>query len=227
MKHLTRIFFGVACAVNLAGRIWNPALASAVKPALMPLLAVCVLTYALSHKVDKRTLSLLISAELFGCAGDIFLLSSDFIFFAGGIVMFLIGHIFYITNFGGRSWKGLGWKVWLPAAAVMAATVAVLIVLLQVRGALMPAMAVYGSALMLLVFSTLCGLVRFADKGAWAILFCGAVLFTFSDALIAAETFGVADFALSGFVVMLTYLAAQTLLAIGTIRLAAGTRNLV
>ncbi len=221
MKQLPYIFFGVACAVNLAGRIWNPALASAVKPALMPLLAVCVLTYALSHTLDRRTLSLLISAELFGCAGDIFLLSNKFIFFAGGIVMFLIGHIFYLTIFGGRSWKGLGWKAWLPGAIVMAALVALLIVLLRVSGTLLPAMAVYGSVLMLLIFSTLCGLMRFRDKGAWGILLCGAVLFAFSDSMIAAGIFGVAHFALSGFVVMLTYLIAQTLLAIGALRLAA------
>lgn len=220
MKHLPSVFFGTACAVHLAGCIWAPAFASAVKPALMPLLALCVLTYALSHKLDRRTLSRLTAAELFGCAGDIFLLSSEFLFFAGGIVMFLIGHIFYITNFGGRSWKGLTWKVWVPGAAVMVAVVAVMLVLLRVSGALLPAMAVYGSFLMLLIFSTLCGLVRFPDKGSWSILLCGAVLFTFSDALIAAETFGVANFALSGFVVMLTYLAAQTLLAVGTVRLA-------
>ncbi len=81
-------------------------------------------------------------------------------------------------------------------------------------------MAVYGSVLMLLIFSTLCGLVRFEDKCTWGILLCGALLFTFSDALIAAGTFGVATFALREFVIMLTYLAAQTLLAVGTLRLA-------
>ena len=220
MKRIPALFFAVACLVNLAGRIWEPSVASAVKPALLPLLAVAVLSYALTHKVDIRTLRMLVAAELFGCAGDIFLLSSDFPMFASGIGMFLIGHLFYITIFGGRSWKGLGWKVWLPSAIVMAGVVAGLIVLLKVSGTLLPPMAVYGSILMLLIFSTLCGFIRFDDKKTWGILLAGAVLFTFSDSLIAAETFGVANFQLSSFVVMLTYLAAQTLLAIGTLRLA-------
>ena len=161
------------------------------------------------------------TAELFGCAGDICLLSSAFPFFAAGIGLFLIGHIFYISIFGGRSWKGLGWKVWVPSAIGMALVVAGLLALLKVSGALLPPMAVYGFVLTLLIFSTLCGFIRFADKRTWGILLCGAVLFTFSDALIAAGTFGVATFALREFVVMLTYLAAQTLLAIGTLRLAA------
>jgi len=221
MKRIPAIFFVVACLVNLAGRIWEPALAAAVKPALLPLLAVAVLTYALSHKVDGRTLGMLVTAELFGCAGDICLLSSAFPFFAAGIGLFLIGHIFYISIFGGRSWKGLGWKVWVPSAIAMALVVAGLLALLKVSGALLPPMAVYGFVLTLLIFSTLCGFIRFADKRTWGILLCGAVLFTFSDALIAAGTFGVATFALREFVVMLTYLAAQTLLAIGTLRLAA------
>ena len=220
MKRIPYIFFFVACVLNLCGRIWNPAVAAALKPALLPLLAVCVLVYALSHEVDRRTLGMLVTAELFGCAGDICLLSSSFPLFAGGIGMFLIGHIFYISIFGGRSWKGLGLKVWALSAIGMIALVAALLVLLKVSGVMLVPMAIYGCVLMLLIFSTLCGFIRFADKRTWGILLCGAVLFTFSDALIAAETFHVANFALSQFVVMITYLSAQTLLAIGTLTLA-------
>ena len=62
--------------------------------------------------------------------------------------------------------------------------------------------------------------VRLKDKGTWAILFIGSVLFTFSDCMIAAGTFGVVDFALRDFVIMTTYVTAQVLLAVGTLRLA-------
>ena len=221
MKRLPSIFFVLACLLNIVGKTlgWY-ALAAAVKPALMPLLALSVVVYALDHRIDRRSLELLVCAELFGCAGDIFLLSDAFIFFAAGIVMFLVGHIFYLIQFGGRSWKGLGWKVWLPSLVVMGVLVAVLINLLGIEGALLPPMAVYGSALMLLIFSTLCGFVRFPDKRSWGILLCGACLFTFSDALIAAGTFGVADFDFLEGLIMLTYLSAQSLLAIGTLRIA-------
>jgi hypothetical protein len=73
--------------------------------------------------------------------------------------------------------------------------------------------------LMLLIFSAICGLIRFRQKVTWTLLFLGALLFTFSDCLIAAGTFGVIDFELREFVIMATYLLAQSLLAIGGLRL--------
>lgn len=219
-KNIPAIFFAVACLLNWAGRIWEPALAAAVKPALLPLLALAVLSYAVNHKLDSRKLTLLITAELFGCAGDVCLLSSAFPLFAGGIGAFLIGHIFYISIFGEESWKGLSWKAWVAGLVVMLGLVFGLVKLLRIEGALLAPMAVYGFVLTLLMFSTFCGLVRFKDKCTWGILFAGAVIFTCSDALIAAGTFGVIDFALREFVVMFTYLIAQSLLAWGTVRLA-------
>ncbi|MBR4775924.1 MAG: lysoplasmalogenase [Bacteroidales bacterium] len=219
-KNYPAIFFAVACLLNWAGRIWEPSLAAAVKPALLPLLALAVLWYALSHRVNKRQLTLLILAELFGCVGDTCLLSDAFPLFAGGIGAFLIGHIFYITLFGGISWKGLSWKAWVPGVLVMGGLVFGLVKLLRISGALLAPMAIYGSVLMLLIFSTFCGLVREKDKCTWSVLFCGALLFTFSDSLIAAGTFHVVEFALQEFVIMFTYLVAQTLLAVGGLRLA-------
>ena len=53
----------------------------------------------------------------------------------------------------------------------------------------------------------------------WWILLFGGLLFTFSDAQIAMDTFGVLPFAQRPLVIMLTYLAAQSLLAVGGVRL--------
>jgi uncharacterized membrane protein YhhN len=220
-KNIPAYFFFVACLLNWAGRIWDmPGLSSAVKPALLPLLAMSVLVYALSRRLEKRKLTLLICAELFGCVGDTCLLSSDLPLFAGGIGAFLIGHIFYISIFGGESWKRLGWKAWTAGLVVMLGLVVGLVKVLRISGALLPPMAIYGFVLTLLMFSTLCGLLRLPDKGSWAILFIGSVLFTFSDALIAAGTFGVINFPQQDFVIMFTYLIAQSMLAWGTVRLA-------
>ena len=79
-------------------------------------------------------------------------------------------------------------------------------------------MGVYGFVLMLLIFSTLAGVLR-RGGATWWILLCGALLFTFSDALIAVRNFGDLSPFMSGFGVMSTYLAAQVLLAVGGIRL--------
>lgn len=219
-RNVPAFFFFLACVVNLCGRICEPALASAVKPALLPLLALAVLVFVSNHRTDRHMITLLVTAELFGCVGDICLLFDGFIPFASGIGAFLVGHIFYITLFGGQSWKGMDWKAWLAGLVVMGALVFTLVKLLRIEGALLPPMAVYGFTLTLLIFSTFCGLVRLRDKTAWGLLFVGALLFTFSDALIAAGTFHVWEFELREFVVMLTYLLAQTFLALGTLRLA-------
>ena len=85
-------------------------------------------------------------------------------------------------------------------------------------------MTVYGFVLMLLIFSAFAGVIRMprGRRATWWILLGGALLFTFSDSCIAMGTFGVMTFPLRHFVVMVTYLAAQSLLAVGGVRLILG-----
>lgn len=216
-------FFVIAAVLNLIGCIQGTVLADTVKPALLPLLSATTLAYLLGREVkDYRSVGLLITAQLFGCTGDVLLIPDGFAFFASGIAAFLIGHIFYMRLFGGRSWKGLTAWQWAIAIVVMAAAVFGLVKAIGVNGALLGPMAVYGFALMMLIFSTLAGVLRMPRRTTWCILLAGALLFTFSDSCIAMGTFGVMTFALRHFVVMLTYLAAQALLAVGGVRLILG-----
>ena len=210
------LFFLVASILNVTGKVWNPVLAETVKPALMPLLALTAVCAA--GGVERKEIRILVLALLFGCVGDTFLIFDGFLPFVFGMVAFLTGHIFYMCLFGGKSWKGFTWKTWVPAIVAMAALTAVLIIAIGVNGAMLVPMCVYGFALMILIFSALAGTVRFKTCAWWTIL-CGAVLFTFSDACIALGTFG-HDFAGRNVVIMLTYLAAQSLLAAGAIKLA-------
>ena len=93
-----------------------------------------------------------------------------------------------------------------------------------VNGVMLAPMGIYGLVLTFLIFSALAGVLR-PDKRlsgsncTWWILLCGAVLFTFSDSLIAVRNFGELSPFMSGFGVMFTYLLAQSLLAIGGVRL--------
>jgi len=220
-RNIPALFFVIAALINWAGRYWGiDEMAAAVKPALMPLLAASVLSYATNRRLDRKKLTLLVSALIFGAVGDICLLFDAFPLFAGGIGAFLIGHLCYISIFGRESWKGMDWKGWVLGLILMSGLVFGLIKLLHIVGTLLPPMAVYGSVLMLLMFSTFCGLLRLRDKGTWLLLFLGSVLFTFSDCMIAAGTFQVLQFPLQEFVIMTTYVVAQSLLAIGTVRLA-------
>ncbi|MBR1869704.1 MAG: lysoplasmalogenase [Bacteroidales bacterium] len=213
-------FYGIACLLNVGGWIWAPALSSVIKPALMPLLALSVLAYVRGVRMDARALALLVTAQLCGWAGDTLLLGEPLALFASGLGMFFIGHFFYFALFGPRAWKGMSLGTWIISVALMVVIVAVLIRLMHIEGVLLIPIAIYGIELMLLIFSGLCGFVRVpGERGTWLMLLCGAVLFTFSDSLIAAQMFGVLDFFLCDFTIMLTYLAAQSLLAIGTIRL--------
>lgn len=215
-------FFLIACVLNWIGCVQETALAATVKPALLPLLSATTLAYLVENRVkDYRSVALLVTAQLFGCTGDVLLIPDGFLFFASGIAAFLFGHICYITLFGGRSWRGLTLWQWAIAFVVMAATVLVLVKAIGIKGALFGPMLVYGFTLMLLIFSALAGVLRMprGRRGTWWILLAGTLLFTFSDACIAMGTFGVMTFALRHFVVMFTYLAAQSLLAVGGVRL--------
>ena len=64
-RNLPALFLVIATLVNWTGLyLGNDALASAVKPSLLPLLAASVLVYALNRRMDGRKLALLVSAEL-------------------------------------------------------------------------------------------------------------------------------------------------------------------
>ena len=106
----------------------------------------------------------------------------------------------------------------------MLAIVLRLVKAIGIQGELFVPMLVYGFALMLLIFSALAGVLRMPRdrRATWWILLAGALLFTFSDACIAMGIFGVMTFAFRHFVVMFTYLAAQSLLAVGGVRLILG-----
>ena len=215
-------FFLLACVLNWIGCIQGTDLADAVKPALLPLLCATSLAYLLGRdEVHDRSAGLLVAAQLFGCAGDVLLMPSSDVLFLIGMAAFLVGHLFYIRLFGGRSWKGLKPGPWAISILVMLAVVPVLMKAIGIQGELFVPMLVYGFALMLLIFSALAGVLRMprGSRATWWILLAGALLFTFSDACIAMGMSGVMTFALRHFVVMFTYLAAQTLLAVGGVRL--------
>lgn len=225
-------FYAVTCILNLYGCLIEGPLERYVKPALLPLLCVTTLAYLLSvpkngitsDRNTAKMAALLMTGQLFGYGGDTMLMGPGFIWFAGGIVLFLIGHICYFSLFGGISWKGLRPIHWVIAVVCMLAATAGLILGIGVNGAMLPPMGIYGFVLTVLIFSGLAGVLRpdAVSRGGrltWWIILCGALMFTFSDSLIAIRNFhGLSPF-MGGFVVMLTYLIAQTMLAIGGIRL--------
>lgn len=218
-------FFLVCCVLDLISCITgDDRMECCVKPALMLTLCITSLTWLHFRQgsiARPRLIPLLLCGQLFGFAGDTMLMGRGFPFFAGGIGLFLIGHVFYITLFGKLSLKGLRPWQWVAGIAGGLAIVAVSASAIGAHGAIIVPMGVYAMALVMLIFSTLMGAIRFGGL-TWWLLLAGAMLFTFSDALIAVRSFGTISPFMNGFVVMVTYLAAQSLLAAGASRLITG-----
>lgn len=215
---LPAAFLLVAAIVNFAARfVGNAEVASMVKPALLPLVALT--TVAAIGSLEDKAIRRLVTAQLLGMAGDIFLIAEGTLPLALGLGCFLAGHIFYFLFFGPRSWKGIKPAQWAGILAVICAAVAGLLVGIGVKGIFLVPFAIYGLALMFLVFCGVAGVIRnIGQKASWVIVACGGILFAFSDSLIAVQMFHGASTSLE-FLVMVTYVAAQCLLAWGAVRL--------
>ena len=219
------VFFLAACVLNLIGGIQGTALADIVKPALLPLLSATCLAYLVGREyVDLFATALLVTAQMFGGLGDALLLLNGFPFFLGGMAAFLVGHIFYMALFGGQSWRGLAVWQWAIAIVVLAAALWGVMTQIGLDGDMFVPMLVYGFVLMLLIFSALAGVLRMpkGKRATWWILLFGALLFACSDFCLAMSISGLMKFSLRHFLIMFTYLAAQSLLAVGGIRLILG-----
>lgn len=227
MKHrrlwiIPGVFFLIACAVNLYGCVMNNLTVERyVKGALMPLLAVTAMAYLAQRPFHKRVAGTLLLAQMLGWAGDSLLMGEGFVWFASGIGCFLLGHIGYISIFS-RAVKGLRPITWVITTIVMAGLLVALVLGIGISGALLVPMVIYGAALLVITFCGLCGLVRGQgpSSAAWWMVTLGGLLFVISDGLIAMRTFGLAHFELRGFVIMSTYLVAQSLLCAAAARIA-------
>jgi uncharacterized membrane protein YhhN len=187
--------YALLCLLQLAFVLFGPDIARIVtKVLLMPALALAVLPAATP---------LLIGALIGGWIGDIFLLA-DGTWFLIGMAAFAGGHICYIAQFVGRGGRP-------RVAAIVGYFViwaAMITLLWPDLGALRIPVALYS----LLLATTA---VTSTNAGLRAGL--GGALFLISDSMIAM---GLADWSrppLVDFWIMLTYVAAQYLLATGIV----------
>ncbi|WP_411148763.1 lysoplasmalogenase [Streptomyces sp. A30] len=169
------------------------------KPLLMPLLA----AYAAAHGAPR----LLLAALLFGWGGDVLLLFDAEPAFLAGMASFAAGHICYLVLF-----KAYG-KARARCGLLVAYTTALLTTVVLLWPDLPPGLRVpvVGYSLLLTAMAYAAG----ARLGLVAGL--GGALFLLSDTLIAT---GVADWPQPprpDLWIMLTYIAAQFLLTVGTL----------
>ncbi|RLV65740.1 YhhN family protein [Streptomyces sp. CBMAI 2042] len=196
--------FLVAAAVDLAGLLAGLDTVHLVaKPLLMPLLA--------AYAAVRGGPRLLIAALLFGWGGDVFLLADNDLAFLLGMGSFAVGHVCYLTLFGrGRAARART-RASLAAGIAYAVVLAVFLVLIWSDLPAELRVPVAGYSLLLTAMAWRAGVLgRYAAAG--------GALFLLSDALIAT---GIAEWPrlpAPDFWVMLTYIAAQLLLALGVLR---------
>lgn len=193
--------------VHLAGQLMlSPVLTTLTKPFLIPLLAFAVI-WLLRRSLSRATI-LLLGALLFSWLGDLALLVPGDTWFLLGLVLFLLAHVAYIALFSSEVGAGRP-RRW---SAVYGGWFAALILVLAPHlGEMLVPVVVYGAVICsMAVVATRCG----------ATVVAGATLFLLSDSLLAVNMF-VADIEIPAvdFLVMLTYLAGQGLIALGIVRL--------
>jgi uncharacterized membrane protein YhhN len=174
------------------------------KPLLMPLLMADV---ARERDVNG-TKGLLLAALGLSGAGDIALLGDTEAHFTIGLAAFLGAHTCYLAAMWRQRQGGLRRRPWV-AVVYGGAALALNVVLWPLIGRLRVPVLVYSSALLAMALA--------AVETGRAEVAAGGVTFLISDGILAMETFGAASVPLADGLVMLTYTAAQALIADGMI----------
>lgn len=180
--------------------------ASLSKWLLMPALAMAVMLATPTRR--SFSTAILVTAITLSWLGDITPLYASDVFFVVGLSFFLLSHLAYLTAFT----RGFGYTRPRPWALVYVVWWLGFVLLLgpSLGGLLVP-VALYGAVLG--------AMAAYASRGT-ATVALGGALFLVSDTLLGTNKF-LSGFELweSGFVIMLTYLGAQGLIAWGLVAL--------
>ena len=186
------------------------------KPLLMPLL---MLYYALASGTEGMFRRILLAALLFSWLGDICLLFEhrNGLFFILGLAAFLTAHVFYILYFLRiRSPRDSFFrKRPVMFLAAVAYVLELLFLLWPGLGAMKVPVVVYALVIGTMLCLALWQYGRLENRTAY-LFAAGAMLFVLSDSALAIDRFR-NHFSGSGILVMSTYVAAQLLLAMGSI----------
>ncbi|HXH19356.1 MAG TPA: lysoplasmalogenase [Chitinophagales bacterium] len=197
----------------------NSFLLAVTKPLLMPLLIAWY--FIATSNVRNSAHWLIMTALAFSCAGDVFLMYKTEQFFLLGLAAFLITHLLYIIAFnleikaaGGE--RLLKKKPYLALPAVALAVFLISLIFNRIELAMRFPVIVYAMVITAMVISALNRFQKISGQS-FRLTLAGAVLFMFSDSLIAINKFYFnEDLRYAGFFIMLFYISGQYLIAKGT-----------
>ena len=212
------LIFAVIVIIELLGRLLdNIQMEYFVKPLIMIWIAIYFMLYT---KKSAFTIPVLL-AFFFSWVGDNLLMMSgknELFFFAGvgGFFCAQLSYIYIFSRFSENGGKGrLQKNPWL--SIFFFAYVAGMLILLfpGLEGMMKPIITIYALSLILMSMMALNRSGRVGDSS-FKLVFVGSLLFLLSDSMLAFNKFH-SDIPLSGFLIMLSYIAAQYLIMRGLI----------
>jgi len=215
---LLHLLFAVIVFVELLGRLLdNIQMEYFVKPLIMVWIA---LYFLLFMKKSALTIPVLI-AFFFSWVGDNFLMLSgknELFFFAGvgGFFFAQLTYIYTFTKYSEKRGKGyLRKKPWLSIFFLAYVAGMLLLLFPGLEGMMKPVITIYAISLMLMSMMALNRRGR-VGSASFKLVFAGSLLFLLSDSMIAFNKFH-SEIPLAGFLIMVTYIAAQYLIMRGLI----------
>jgi uncharacterized membrane protein YhhN len=208
LKLVFLVILGVVSVVYLVSLFYKYGLLQAIlKSCLVPLiLAVYIFG-------TGKILIFVVLGLIFGWAGDVLLLKgSNSLFFKLGLVSFLLGHICYIIAMYAFA---IPFHITALIISIAAAACIGLLLFKILHPAVemkIPIIAYEITILTMVIFALQLFLAQGASFGAFVL--AGSLCFLVSDSTLAFDTFRKAP-KYGPFIVMLTYIAAQLLIALG------------
>lgn len=186
------------------------------KPLLVTTLLVYVATAAKNHQSPIK--KIVMAALLFSIAGDALLMfaNKNELFFLLGLSAFLIAHICYIICFHKIKTRENIKGRWPWAIVVAIYYYFIISFLMPQLGSMKIPVIVYGAVISFMLFTALL-LYDMKDNVTARYLLAGALFFVVSDSVLAVNKFHQAV-PYGGWVIMITYIAAQYLLTVGLTR---------
>lgn len=212
------IIAGIHLAAILGGAILN-SLVIITKPLLLLLLG--IIYYHQAGRVNKAHRNFMLAALSFSWLGDVLLLfqQNDPVFFLAGLISFLAAHLCYILAFGKISVHHapsiIRQQPWLALLFVAYGLLFFFFISHGLGGMLIPVL-VYMFVILLMGLAAL-NRFRRVEYHSFLLVFAGAMSFMLSDSLLAINKFAT-PFAMAGFLIMVTYIAAQYLIVKGSLK---------
>lgn len=222
MSQIFMLLYWVAGIAHLAAILLdNESLRFITKPLLMPLL---IAWYFIASRQRRNTIHLLMMvAFAFSCAGDVFLMYTTELHFLLGLASFLITHVLYIVCFRKEVAEAtggllLGKKPYLALPVVALAGLLIALVYHRIEPEMRIPVIVYASVITGMVLMAINRHKQVAAQS-FQVTLTGALLFMFSDSLIALNKFYFSGTLWNASLfIMLTYITGQFLIARGTVK---------